>query len=452
MATGRSDYPNQVNNVLGFPFIFRGALDVYASAINEEMKQAAAYALAKLAKEEVPESVKRAYGAKVMTFGREYIIPKPFDPRVLTWVAPAVAQAAMDTGVARKPIADFDEYRHSLDIRMGRAQVIMTPIYHKAQSNPKRVVLPEGHNPRIIKAAQLAVDEGIAKPILVGDEKLIRKVAEDYHYDIEGVEIINPASYAKTPDYVKELFRLRQRKGTTLESATNRMQQVNFFGSMMVHMGDADAMISGITSHYPWTLRPALKIIGRDPNYNKVSGMYIVNTKRGTYFLADTSVNVDPDAQGIADIALQAADFVTNFDITPRVALLSYSNFGAVEGETPQKMSDALEIIRARNPKLIVDGEIQADTALSYEKIKESFPFSTLDRAANVLIFPNLDSGNIAVKLLNKLGEARIIGPVLQGLSKSVHVLQRGSDVNEILDMIAIAVVDAQHKEDKAKK
>lgn len=448
MATGRSDYPNQVNNVLGFPFIFRGALDVYASAINEDMKQAAAFALSKLAKEEVPESVKRAYGVKEMKFGREYIIPKPFDPRVLTWVAPAVAKAAMDTGVARRPIADFDEYRHQLDIRMGRAQVIMTPIYHKAQSNPKRVVLPEGDNPRIIKAAQLAVDEKIAHPVLIGDEEKIRKVAAEHNYDIEGIEIINPVHCEKKEAYVQELFRMRQRKGTTVESATNRMNQANYFGAMMVHFGDADAMISGITSAYPWTLRPALKIIGRDPKYKKVSGMYIVSSKKGTYFLADTSVNIDPNAEAIADIALQAADFVTNFDLTPRVALLSYSNFGGVQGESPSKMKEALEIIKKRNPELMVDGEMQADTALSMDKINEVFPFSSLKRPANVLVFPNLDSGNIAYKLLNKIGGARTIGPVLQGLSKSVHILQRGADVNEILDMIAIAVVDAQHKEE----
>lgn len=447
MATGRSDYPNQVNNVLGFPFIFRGALDVHATAINEEMKQAAAFALAKLAKEEVPDSVKRAYGVDEISFGKEYIIPKPFDPRVLTWVAPAVAKAAMDTGVAQKPIIDFDEYRHSLDIRMGRAERVMTKIYQKAKSKPKRIVFPEGDNPRVIKAAQLSLDEQIATPILLGNPDKISDVAKEHNIDIEGISIVSPKNWENINEYINEYHRLRHRKGITRKEAENRLLTMkNYFGAMMVHMEDADGMISGISSHYPETIRPALEIIGRDPRYNKVSGMYILTTKSRTLFLADTTININPNSEDIADIAIQAAEFVTNFDIQPRVALLSYSNFGSNQGKSPMKMAEALKIIRNRKPELIVDGEIQADTALNPDYIQSTFPFSDLKKGANVLIFPDLNSGNIAYKLLYKLGDAHIIGPIVQGLSKSVHVLQRNSEVHQILDMVAIAVVDSQQK------
>jgi malate dehydrogenase (oxaloacetate-decarboxylating)(NADP+) len=448
MATGRSDYPNQVNNVLGFPFIFRGALDVASTAINEEMKKAAALALARLAKEEVPESVKRAYGVEEMSFGREYIIPKPFDPRVLTWVAPAVARAAMDTGVARKPIENFDDYKLHLNIRMGRAERIMTRIYQKARLRPKRVVFPEGTEPKIIKAAQLSVDEAIAQPILIGKEEEIRTVAEEQGYDLEGIDIVNPEEYDKTNEYIQEYYRLRQRKGVTqFEAKEKIMRMNNYFGAMMVHMGDADAMTSGINSYYPETIRPALQIIGKDPRYKKVSGLYVVSTKKHTLFLADTTVNPDPDAETLADITLQASEFVTNFDIKPRCALLAYSNFGSAPSETSDKVQKALDIILERDPELMVDGEMQADTAVSEDLIDRVYPFSRLKGGANVLIFPFLNSGNIAYKLLARVGGAHLIGPVLQGLSKSVHVLQRGSEVGEIIDMVAIAVVDAQHKE-----
>jgi malate dehydrogenase (oxaloacetate-decarboxylating)(NADP+) len=447
MATGRSDYPNQVNNVLGFPFIFRGALDVQATAINEEMKKAASYALAALAKEDVPDSVKRAYGVSEMSFGREYIIPKPFDPRVLTWVAPAVAKAAMDTGVARKPIKDFDEYRLQLDIRMGRAEAFMTPVYNKAHKEPKRIVFPEGEEPKIIKAAHLSIDEGIAKPILIGNEERIRKVAEDNGYDLEGIEIINPKNYEKLNQYIDEYFRLRQRKGVTTHEAIKVMKtRKNYFGAMMVHMGDADCMLSGITSHYSDTIRPALEIIGRDTRYQKVSGMYILGTKKETYFLADTTVNINPTAEDLADITLQTVESTANFNIKPRVALLSYSNFGSTNGETPSKMKKALELIRKKNPDLMIDGEMQANTAVVPEILEETYPFSSLKGGANVLIFPDLNSGNISYKLLHRVGGAHLIGPILQGLCRSVHILQRGDDVNDILNMIAIAVVDAQQK------
>ncbi len=447
MATGRSDYPNQVNNVLGFPFIFRGALDVRATQINEEMKRAAAYALAALAKEEVPEIVKKAYGVKDLRFGREYIIPKPLDPRVLTWVAPAVAKAAMETGVARKSIEDFEKYKLELDIRMGRIQLIMTPIFTKAASNPKRVVLPEGHEPKIIRAASIAVSEGIAKPILLGKPSEIEKIAKENGYNLEGIEIIDPENSEKLNLYIEEYYKLRQRKGVTHETAIKDIKfRANYFGSMMVRMGDADAMISGLTKHYPETIRPALQIIGRDQRYSKVSGLYILSFKKGVYFLSDTTVNLSPTPEDICDITLQAAEFVKNFDIVPRIALLSYSNFGSAKGATPERMQKALEIIKKKQPDLIVDGEMQADTAVVPEIIDEFYPFSPLKGGANVLIFPDLDSGNIAYKLLSRLGGARAIGPILLGMSKSVHVLQHGATVDEIVEMIAIAVVDAQNK------
>ncbi len=447
MATGRSDYPNQVNNVLGFPFIFRGALDVRATAINEEMKKAASYALARLAKEEVPESVKRAYGVTEMSFGREYIIPKPFDPRVLTWVAPAVAKAAVETGVARKPISDFDAYRRSLDIRMGRSQVIMTPIYSKAQKEPKRIVFPEGDQPRIMKAAQLSVDEDIAHPILLGVETDIRAIAEANSIDLEGIEILDPAASTKGESYIAEYHRLRERKGVTAHLARRRIQTMrNYYGAMMVRLGDADGMISGFTAHYPDTIRPALEIIGHDERFSKVSGLYILSTKKEAYFLADTTVNIDPTAEDLADITLQAAEFTSRFDIVPRVAMLSYSNFGSNREASPLKIEKALGIVRARRPDLMVDGEMQADTAVVPEIINETFPFSTLKGGANVLIFPDLNAGNIAYKLLVRVGGAVPIGPILLGINKSVHVLQRGAEVKEILDMVAIAVVDAQVK------
>jgi malate dehydrogenase (oxaloacetate-decarboxylating)(NADP+) len=448
MATGRSDYPNQVNNVLGFPFIFRGALDVHAKAINEEMKKAAAYALAKLAKEPVPDRVKKAYGVDEMSFGRDYIIPKPFDPRVLTWVAPAVAKAAMDTGVARTPINNFDEYIHSLNVRMGRTDRIMTKIYQKARSKPKRVVFCEGTEPKIIKAAQLCIDEKIAQPILIGNEDLIRQIASENGYDIDGVEIINPKNYSKIGIYIQEYHKLRLRKGITFKEAEKRMYtRSNYFGAMMVHQKDADAMISGLNSHYPDTLKPAIEIIGKDKRYEKVSGLYIISVKKGTYFFADTTVNINPTAKDLVDITLETAEFVKNFEITPRVALVSHSNFGSTKGEESSKLQEALKLIHEKQPDLMVDGEMQADTAVVPEIIENTYSFSSLKGGANVLIFPNLTAGNAAYKLLNRIGGAHAIGPILQGFNKSVHVLQMGDDVNEIINMAAIAVVDAQNKE-----
>lgn len=447
MATGRSDYPNQVNNVLGFPFIFRGALDVRATAINEAMKQAASYALAKLAKEEVPDSVKRAYRVQELSFGKEYIIPKPFDPRVLTWVAPAVARAAMESGVARKPLTDFDAYRLQLEIRMGRSQQIMHPITIKASADPKRICFPEGDQPRIIKAAQIAVDENIAKPILIGQEEFIIRAAKENNYDLTGIEIVDPLTYPKLDTYIDEYYRLRQRKGVTAISARKTICSMrNYFGAMMVRMGDADGMISGHTAHYPDTIRPALEIIGHEDRFSKVSGLYIMSTKSGAYFLADCTVNINPTADDLGDITIQAAETVAHFDIVPRVAMLSYSNFGSNMGDSPDKVRHAVEIVRSRNPNLIIDGEMQADTAVVPEIIEETYSFSALKGGANVLIFPDLNSGNIAYKLWNRLGGAKAIGPILMGMKKAVHVLQRGAEVDDIVNMIAIAVVDAQEQ------
>jgi malate dehydrogenase (oxaloacetate-decarboxylating)(NADP+) len=383
-----------------------------------------------------------------MSFGRDYIIPKPFDPRVLTWVAPAVAKAAMDTGVARTPINNFDEYIHSLNVRMGRTDRIMTKIYQKARSKPKRVVFCEGTEPKIIKAAQLCIDEKIAQPILIGNEDLIRQIASENGYDIDGVEIINPKNYDKIGIYIQEYHKLRLRKGITLKEAEKRMYtRSNYFGAMMVHQKDADAMISGLNSHYPDTLKPAIEIIGKDKRYEKVSGLYIISVKKGTYFFADTTVNINPTAKDLVDITLETAEFVKNFEITPRVALVSHSNFGSTKGEESSKLQEALKLIHEKQPDLMVDGEMQADTAVVPEIIENTYSFSSLKGGANVLIFPNLTAGNAAYKLLNRIGGAHAIGPILQGFNKSVHVLQMGDDVNEIINMAAIAVVDAQNKE-----
>lgn len=449
-ATGRSDYPNQVNNVLGFPFIFRGALDVNATSINEEMKRAAAMALANLAKEDVPESVKMAYGGIQLAFGREYIIPKPFDPRVLTWVAPAVAKAAMDTGVARSQISDFEAYKTQLDIRMGRAISLMSTVYQKAEkSDIKTVVYPEGESPRIIKTVRMVADRELAKPILIGNEDKIKSIAHDNNVHLDGITIVDPLKYDKLDAYIDEYCQLRYRKGVTFDSANSIFRTIpNYFGAMMVRMNDADSMLSGLNYNYPETIRPALEIIGKAELYEVVSGLYIVSNKSNVYFLADTTVNIDPTASQIADIAIQASKFVKNFDIEPRVALLSYSNFGSAKGETPMKMKNALEILKSKSPNLICDGEMQANTALNPKLIQDLYPFSPLkETGANVLIFPNLDAGNIAYKMLFTIGGMRVIGPIVLGLKKSVHIIQRGDDVADILNMTAIAVVDAKRKE-----
>lgn len=446
MATGRSDYPNQVNNVLGFPFIFRGALDVRATAINDEMKLAASYALADLAKQDVPDSVKRAYGVEDIKFGKEYIIPKPFDPRVLINVAPAVAKAAIETGVARLKIEDWDKYRFELETRLGIAKPIMQPIMSKAKGSKKRIVFPEGEEIKILRACERLVDDEFAIPILLGREEVIKKKAENHNIDLSGFEIIEIQKYSKLKDYSEEYYSLRQRKGITKNEACETIKKPNYFGSMMVRLGDADGMISGLTSHYPDTIRPALQIVQMDKKYHRVAGMYILTTKKGTYFLADTTVNINPSAYDLAEIAIMTAEAATRFNVKPRVALLSFSNFGSTVNEYSNKVKEAVNIIHSKAPDLMVDGEMQADTAVTPEIIDEVYPFSMLKGGANVLIFPDLNSGNIAYKLLNRIGNADIIGPVLLGMNKPIHVLQRGAEVNDIVNMAAIAIVEANEK------
>jgi len=447
MATGRSDYPNQVNNVLGFPFIFRGALDVRATAINEEMKLAATYALAALARQDVPDSVRRAYGVDRIEFGREYIIPKPFDHRVLLWVAPAVAKAAIDSGVAQLPI-DLDEYRDQLERRLGKAHEVIRMMIHKAQREPKRVVFPEGEEAKILRACQILIDERIAHPVLLGRRQTVQSKVCDLRLSLEGAEIIDPREFPRLGEYTNCLYELRQRKGVTLSEASELILNRNVFGAMMVRMGDADAFIAGLTQHYPDTLRPALQVIPLREGVRHVCGMYVLVTLAGqVYFLADTTVNIEPTAEDLAEIAIMTAEAARGFEVEPRVAMLSFSNFGSVRHPLAEKVRRATELVRERAPDLMVDGEMQADTAVVPRIIEERYPFSFLKGGANVLIFPNLEAGNIAYKLLQRIGGAEAIGPILMGLAKPVHVLQRGDEVDDIVKMTAVAVVDAQESD-----
>lgn len=447
IATGRSDYPNMVNNVLGFPFIFRGALDVHATAINDEMKLAATRALAALAKQDVPDSVRRAYGVERLAFGPDYIIPKPFDPRVLVWEASAVAQAAMETGVAQEPV-NLADYREQLEKRLGKAHEIMRGVIHKAQANPKRVLFPEGENEKILRACHILVDERIARPILLGNEHLIRSRSEELGVPLEDMQIVDPAASPMREIYIQEFYWLRQRRGITLSDARELIHNRNIFGSLMVRMGDADALISGVTQHYPDTIRPALQIIKVRDGLHRVSGLYTLVTRKGDMlFLADCSVNIDPNAEELAEIALCAAETARRFDVTPRVAMLSFSNFGSTRHPACEKVRKAVEILRRADPDLIVDGEVMADVAVSSELLEQAYPFSSLKGGANVLICPDLNSANIAYKLLSKVGGAETIGPILMGMSKPVHLLPRGAEVEEIVNVAAIAVVDAQEIE-----
>jgi malate dehydrogenase (oxaloacetate-decarboxylating)(NADP+) len=444
MATGRSDYPNQVNNVLGFPFIFRGALDVHATAINEEMKLAATRALAALTKEDVPDSVRRIYPTERLTFGPDYIIPKPFDPRVLVWEASAVARAAMETGVAQEPV-NISEYREQLEKRLGKAHEIMRVVIHKAQAAPKRVVFPEGDNDKILRACHLLVEEKIAKPILLGNENAIRSKASELGLGLDGTEIVDLERSGWREIYAREFHQVRQRRGITLTEARELINNRNVFGSLMVRMGDADALISGVTQHYPDTIRPALQIVKVRQDVHKVSGLYVMITQKGDLlFLADCSVNIEPTAEELAEIALCAANAARRFDVQPRVAMLSFSNFGSTKHAQCEKVRRATELVKHLDPTLIVDGEVMADVAVSPEVLQQDYPFSTLKGGANVLIFPDLDSANIAYKLLMKVGGAEAIGPILMGMSKPVYVLPRGAEVEDIVNITAIAVVDAQ--------
>jgi len=444
MATGRSDYPNQVNNVLGFPFIFRGALDVHATAINQQMKLAATEALAKLAKEDVPDSVCRAYGVDRIAFGPDYIIPKPFDPRVLVWEASAVARAAMESGVAQEPI-DLVEYREKLECRLGKAREVVRMVIHKAQTTPKRVVFPEGDNDKILRACHMLVDEKIAHPILLGNEYAIHTRAAELGLRLNGTTVVDPLTSGWRESYIHELYRLRQRRGVTLSEAREIINNRNYFGSMMVRMGDADALVSGVTQHYPDTIRPALQVVKVHEGAHKVAGLYAIITRGGEMlFLADCSVNIEPTSEDLAEIALESARTARRFNVEPRVAMLSFSNFGSTKHPQVEKVRRATELVKQADPFLIVDGEVMADTAVSPEIILRDYPFSSLIGGANVLIFPDLASANIAYKLLMKVGGAEAIGPILMGMSKPVYVLPRGAGVDDIVNITAMAVVDAQ--------
>ncbi len=451
MGTGRSDFPNQVNNVLGFPYVFRGALDVRARAINEEMKLAAAYALAELAKMPVPEEVNIAYNAGNLKFGSEYIIPKPNDPRLILFVATAVAKAAMETGVARRPITDWPAYEAELTKRLGLANPLIKQIKARAQSNPKRVVYAEAENYKVLKAAEIVLDEGIAIPILLGNKTIINELITRYDLELPDVEIIDPTKKEQLEMrqlFAEQYYQKRQRRGVNAQLAMDFMSHRNFFAPSMVENGYADAMISGLTTNYPETIRPALRIIGKAKNTNRISAMYIMLTKKGPFFFADTTVNMNPTTETLVEIALQTAEAVRAFNIEPRIAMLSYSNFGSVEGNIPIKVRDAVAILHRDYPDLVVDGDMQANFAINNEMLNEHFPFSKLvGAAANTLIFPYLTAGNIAYKLIQELAGAEAIGPILMGLDKSIHVLQMGSSINEIVNMTAIAVIDAQKNE-----
>jgi malate dehydrogenase (oxaloacetate-decarboxylating)(NADP+) len=446
MATGRSDHPNQVNNVLGFPYIFRGALDVRATAINETMKLAAAKAIAKLAKEPVPDIVNKAYGESKMGFGRMYLIPKPLDPRLITTIAPAVAKAAMESGVAKFPIKDWDAYELELQERIGIDQRLMSVVIARAKKDPKRVVFAEADNLKILKAAQIIRDEKIGNPILLGNREKILALIEDNSLDLAHVTIINPLEEkAMVSKFAEILYEKRQRKGMTISEAYRLVTQRNYFGALMVETGAADAFISGLTRDYPKTILPTLHSIGVKDGVKRVAGMYIMNTDKGPFFFADATVNLNPTAEELVEIIGLTADAVRFFNMEPRIAILSYSNFGSAQGDIPTKTAKATALAKAKYPDLIIEGEMQANVAINEEIQRDMYPFSKLiGKKANTLIFPDLSSGNIAYKLLSELGNSEAIGPILLGMNKPVHILQLGSSIREIVNMVAIAVVDAQ--------
>jgi malate dehydrogenase (oxaloacetate-decarboxylating)(NADP+) len=450
IATGRSDFPNQVNNVLGFPFIFRGALDARATQVNEEMKMAATTALAALAKEDVPESVSRLYGLRSVKFGADYLIPFPFDPRVLLWVAPAVAWAAVASGVAKEMI-DLENYREQLEARLGRARGIMRGIINRAVRDPKRIVFPEGEEPKIIRAARMIVDEGIGSPILLGQRGTIERLADENHISLRDILIDDPGKSDKRDKYADYLWKRRQRKGLSHGEAHQLLFNGNYFGSVMVACGDADALLSGVGMHYPETIRPALQVIGPHPKAEIVSGLYMLVFEKHVIFCGDTTVNIDPTAEQLAQIAYSAGRIVRTFGITPQIAMLSFSNFGSVRHPEAEKVARAVAILRKRDPALVVDGEMQADTAMDENILRAAYPFSVLKERANVLIFPNLSAGNIAYKLLHHLGGATKIGPILLGMNLPVHVLEQGADVQDIVNMAAVAVIDAQQRINEGK-
>ena len=445
VATGRSDYPNQVNNVLGFPFIFRGALDTRAVEVNEEMKMAATRALAQLAKEDVPDSVSSLYGLRSVKFGPEYLIPFPFDPRVLLWVAPAVAWAAVASGVARHFI-DLEGYRDQLELRLGRARGIMRGIINRAVRDPRRVVFPEGYEPKVIRAAQIVAEEGIGHPILLGNKEEIERIAAEAGIPLRDIAIEDPRTSIHRERFAAYLWEKRQRKGLSHGAAQQRLLNTNYFGSLMVANGEADALVSGVTQHYPETIRPALEVIGAQQPAGLVSGLYLLVTEKHVVFCGDTTVNIDPTAEQLAQIAYSASRIVRTFGIEPHIAMLSFSNFGSTPHPEAAKVAQAVRILRERDPSLEVDGEMHADVAVDEATLRANYPFSVLKAAANVLIFPNLSAGNIAYKLLKTLGGATAIGPILVGMKRPVHVLEQGADVQAIVNMTAVAVMDAQER------
>jgi malate dehydrogenase (oxaloacetate-decarboxylating)(NADP+) len=444
MATGRSDYPNQVNNVLGFPFIFRGALDCRATTINDEMKLAAAHALAELAREEVPDSVLRAYGTEKFNFGREYLIPKPFDYRVLLNVPVAVARAAAETGVAQEPIADYDAYRRRLEGLLGRARGMMHGLYDRAKRDPKRIVFPEGDQEKIVRAAKILIDEGMAHPILLVKEDVVAPMLEKFHVDRDKLTIVDLYKSADFDRYAHRFHELRQRHGITLADARRILNSRNYFAMMMLDAGDADGVIAGLHAYYPATVKPALQIIKTRGGVKTASGAYLLMFKGRMLVLADTTVNIDPTAEELAEIAALTAETAKRFNLEPRVAMISFSNFGSTRHPSTDKVREAVRILKERRPDLVVEGEMQADTAVEPDIARLDYPWSAIQGDANVLIFPNLDAANAAYKLLWRIGGAEAIGPILQGIAKPVHVLQRGVDVNDIVNMAAIAVADAQ--------
>lgn len=450
MATGRSDHPNQVNNVLGFPFIFRGALDVRATKINEEMKKAAVLALAELAREPVPEQVNIAYGETKLTFGRDYIIPKPIDPRLIAFVPPAVARAAMESGVATKPILDWEKYREELLSRMGSDNKIIRMMYNRAKINPKRVIFAEADHLDVIKAAQIVYEEGIGHPILLGKKDIIYALMKEIGFDAK-IPVIDPKSEdecERKNRYAKIYWKARERKGVTFLSAQNLMRERNYFAAMMLNEGDADALISGYSRSYPTVVKPMLELIGTAKNVSRVAATNLMITRRGPLFVSDTAINIDPDAKALAKIASMTARVVKMFGIEPVIGMVSFSNFGSSESEKASKVRDAVKQLHKFYPNLCVDGELQTDFALNEELRDSRFPFSKLaGKKVNTLIFPNLDSANITYKLLKELNHADSIGPIMMGMKKPVHILQFGASVDEIVNMAAIAVIDAQEKE-----
>jgi len=448
MATGRSDYPNQVNNVLGFPFIFRGALDVAASGINEEMKLAAARALADLAKEDVPDSVVRAYGGKQIRFGRDYLIPKPFDYRVLLWEAPAVAEAAITTGVARKPYASREDYVRELEDRLSRTRRVMHGVFDQAMADPKRIIFPEGEAVKIVRAAKILADEGICKPVLLGSAETIRALLADHEVPESAVEVVDPSIDPESETYAEILTRIRWRNGVTLDNARKLMRDPVYYGNMMLHAKAADGLIAGLTMSYPETIRPALQIHKTREGIRRAAGIYLLLFEDRMLFIADTTVNQDPNADELAEIAFLAGKVAQHyFDVTPRVAMLSYSNFGSNIDQRSQKVRDAVAIAEERWPDLVIEGEMQADTAVEPGIARETFPLSRIQGDANILVCPDLESANIAYKLLWRLGKVEAIGPILTGINAPVHVLQRGVDVNDIVNMAALCVLKAQRWE-----